>query len=229
MMMMEIEQAVFARKRWVPERMADYGFRHVGQDFILEKDFMDGDFRAVLTVTDQGAVSGQVIDTMTGAEYDQLRRREANGAYVNMVREAYRNLLLEIAGACSADVLFASDQANRLTDFIENKFHVSPDYPFSKTAHSRSYGTFRHEENRKWFALVMNVKRGVVDKSSSEDMVDIINLKIDPKECERLFQMPGIYPAYHMNHRTWISVVLDETVSDEKIMALIETSFALTE
>lgn len=53
--------------------------------------------------------------------------------------------------------------------------------------------------NRKWFALVMNVKRGVVDKSNSEDMVDIINLKIDPKEGERLFQMPGIYPAYHMN------------------------------
>lgn len=75
----------------------------------------------------------------------------------------------------------------------------------------------------------MNVKRGVVDKSASEDMVDIINLKIDPKEGERLFQMPGIYPAYHMNHRTWISVVLDETVPDEKVMALIETSFALTE
>lgn len=226
---MEIEQAVLARKRWLPERMVDYGFRHVGQDFILEKDFMGGDFRAMLTVTDQGAVSGQVIDTMTGEEYDQLRRREANGAYVNMVRAAYEELLLEIAGACSVDVLFASDQANRLTDFMEDKFHVLPDYPFSKTAHSRSYGTFRHGGNRKWFALIMNVKRGVVDKSASEDMVDIINLKIDPKEGEHLCQMPGIYPAYHMNHRTWISVVLDETVSDEKVMALIGTSFALTE
>lgn len=226
---MEIEQAVLARKRWLPERMVDYGFRHVGQDFILEKDFMGGDFRAMLTVTEQGAVSGQVIDTMTGEEYDQLRRREASGAYVNMVRAAYEELLLEIAGACSVDVLFASDQANRLTDFMEDKFHVLPDYPFSKTAHSRSYGTFRHGGNRKWFALIMNVKRGVVDKSASEDMVDIINLKIDPKEGEHLCQMPGIYPAYHMNHRTWISVVLDETVSDEKVMALIGTSFALTE
>ena len=129
---MEIEQAVFARKRWLPERMADYGFRHVGQDFMLEKDFMDGDFRAVLRVSESGAVSGHVVDRMTGEEYDQLRRREANGAYVNMVREAYRNLLLEIAGTCCMDVLFASDQANRLTDFMEDKFHVVPDYPFSK-------------------------------------------------------------------------------------------------
>lgn len=58
--MMEIEQAVFARKRWLPERMVDYGFRHVGQDFILEKDFMGSDFRAVLTVTDQGRCPGRL-------------------------------------------------------------------------------------------------------------------------------------------------------------------------
>ena len=93
---MEIEQAVFGRKRWLPERMVDYGFRHVGQDFMLEKDFMDGDFRAVLRVSESGAVTGHVVDRMTGEEYDQLRRREANGAYVNMVREAYRNLLLGV-------------------------------------------------------------------------------------------------------------------------------------
>ncbi len=68
--MMEIEQAVFARKRWVPEQMVDYGFRHAGQDFMLEKDFMDGDFRAALTVSESGAVTGHVVDRMTGEEYD---------------------------------------------------------------------------------------------------------------------------------------------------------------
>ena len=62
--MMEIEQAVFARKRWLPERMADYGFRHVGQDF------MDGDFKAALTVSESGAATGHVVDRMTGEEYD---------------------------------------------------------------------------------------------------------------------------------------------------------------
>ena len=45
---------------------------------------------------------------------------------------------------------------------------------------------------------------------------------------DELRQIPGIYPAYHMNHKTWISVVLDETLPDEKILELIDTSYQLT-
>ncbi|WP_455089335.1 MmcQ/YjbR family DNA-binding protein [Peptoanaerobacter stomatis] len=38
----------------------------------------------------------------------------------------------------------------------------------------------------------------------------------------------GIYPGYHMNHKHWISVVLNETLSDNEVMKLIENSFSLT-
>lgn len=55
---MEIEDKVFARKRWRKESMLDCGFQEAGHDFLLEKDFMDGDFKSVLKVSDQGAVSG---------------------------------------------------------------------------------------------------------------------------------------------------------------------------
>lgn len=224
---MEIEDKVFARKRWRKQSMLDCGFQEAGHDFLLEKDFMDGDFKAVLKVSDQGAVSGQVIDAMTGEEYNQLRRREADGAYVNMVRTAYEALLLEIASACCTDVLFASDQANRLADRIAEAFGVSPDYPFVHTARYQDYGVFRHRRNRKWFVLMMNVKRSVLE-AGRDEMVDIVNLKIHPEEGESLCRLPGIYPAYHMNHRTWISVLLDDTVDDNRVMSLVKTSFDLT-
>lgn len=32
-----------------------------------------------------------------------------------------------------------------------------------------------------------------------------------------------------MNHKTWISIVLDEGLTDDEVMAFIETSFRLTE
>ncbi|MGP1597592.1 MmcQ/YjbR family DNA-binding protein [Peptoanaerobacter stomatis] len=37
-----------------------------------------------------------------------------------------------------------------------------------------------------------------------------------------------MYPGYHMNHKHWISVVLNETLSDNEVMKLIENSFSLT-
>ena len=38
----------------------------------------------------------------------------------------------------------------------------------------------------------------------------------------------GIYPAFHMNKRYWITVPLDDTFTDEKVLELFEISWDLT-
>lgn len=226
--MIPIEETVFSRKRWIESKMLAYGFHKANKTYILEKTFLDGDFKTVLSVTPKGQVTGKVIDSMTQDEYYQLRQETATGPYVNRVRSAYRSLLTDIADSCCSDVLFASSQANRLTQAILDHFQVKPDFPWEHSARYQSYGAFRHRSNRKWFALIMNVKREVLDKDGNTSPIDILNVKISPAQGEELRKTPGIYPAYHMNHKTWISVVLDETLPDEKILELIDTSYQLT-
>lgn len=224
----EMEELVFARKRWIESQMLAYGFQKIKNTYILEKPLLDGDFKATISVTSKGTVTGTVIDAMTQDEYYQLRQEQATGAYVHTVRGAYISLLKDIAASCCRDVLFASQQANRLTQGILNNFQVKPDFPWERSAPYQAYGTFRHASNRKWFALIMNVKRDVLDKDGNMSLIDILNVKISPSQGEALRQISGIYPAYHMNHKTWISIVLDDTLSDESIMDLINTSYQLT-
>lgn len=226
--MIPIEETVFSRKRWIESKMLAYGFHKENKTYILEKPFLDGDFKAVLSVTLKGQVTGKVIDPMTQDEYYQLQQETATGPYVNRVRSAYRSLLKDIAGSCCSDVLFASSQANRLTQAILDHFQVKPDFPWEHSSRYQSYGAFRHTSNRKWFALIMNVKREVLNKDGNTSLIDILNIKIPPAQGDELRQIPGIYPAYHMNHKTWISVVLDETLPDKKILELIDTSYQLT-
>ena len=226
--MIPVEETVFSRKRWIESKMLAYGFHKANKTYILEKTFLDGDFKTVLSVTPKGQVTGKVIDTITQDEYYQLRQETATGPYVNRVRSAYRSLLTDIADSCCSDVLFASSQANRLTQAILDHFQVKPDFPWEHSSRYQSYGAFRHRSNRKWFALIMNVKREVLDRDGNTSLIDILNVKIPPAQGDELRQIPGIYPAYHMNHKTWISVVLDETLPDEKILELIDTSYQLT-
>ena len=226
--MIPIEETVFSRKRWIESKMLAYGFHKANKTYILEKPFLDGDFKTVLSVTPKGQVTGKVIDSMTQDEYYQLRQETATGPYVNRVRSAYRSLLTDIADSCCSDVLFASSQANRLTQAILDHFQVKPDFPWEHSSRYQSYGAFRHTSNRKWFALIMNVTRDVLNKDGNTSLIDILNVKIPPAQGDELRQIPGIYPAYHMNHKTWISVVLDETLPDEKILELIDTSYQLT-
>ena len=54
--------------------------------------------------------------------------------------------------------------------------------------------------------------------------MEIVNLKVDVREIAELLSQSGIYPAYHMSKKTWVSILLDETVEDQAILALLEKS-----
>lgn len=86
---------------------------------------------------------------------------------------------------------------------------------------------FRHQSNRKWFAVIMEIPRIKLGLSGAE-VICIVNLKCDPRLVGSFRLEQGIYPAYHMSKDHWLSVVLDGTVSDDKLKFLLEMSYDLT-
>ncbi|ERJ81389.1 hypothetical protein HMPREF1987_01702 [Peptostreptococcaceae bacterium oral taxon 113 str. W5053] len=224
---MTLEEKVFERKRFIFEKLVKYGFQKKAEGYLYETDFMKGDFHVVITVSQKGMITGKVIDVMNEEEYNQLHMENLNGAYIGSVRKEYEKLLNEIADACCTTVLFAFDQANRITEMILEKYDVRPDFPWEQTQY-QSYGTFRHVDSGKWFALIMNIKWDALLKDKNKNTVDVLNLKINSQESENLTAIKGIYLGYHMNHKNWISVVLNETLSDNEVLKLIDNSFSLT-
>lgn len=225
---MDIEQKVFSRKRFIAEQMIEYGFVKKDGGYRYEGSFMNGDFSATLTVTDKGEITGKITDNMNGEEYRPLRIDSFQGAFVNSARAAYEEWLGQIAAKCCKDVLFASDQANRIAGQIADCFGVEPDYPWEQSQY-QSYGVFRHADNSKWFALIMNIKRHALLKNGDGNTVDVINLKVDPAKIDKLTEQAGVFPAYHMNRKYWISVSLDDSLNDDDVMSLVGESFKLTE
>lgn len=224
---MTIEQRIFRHRRFMTERLREYGFENRSDCCLLSKEFMDGDFIAEIRVCRNGSVYGRVIDNMTGEEYIPLRMPNYRGAFVGSVREAYEALLLDIADACCTNVAFVSDQSNRIAGLIFDRYSVEPDFPWDEGEHGAS-GVFRHGGGGKWFGIIMNIDMRRLDKSANEEEIDVIDLKVDESRTETLHKIRGIYPAYHMNHRKWISAVLDDTLDDRDVMDLVDESFRLT-
>jgi predicted DNA-binding protein (MmcQ/YjbR family) len=55
-----------------------------------------------------------------------------------------------------------------------------------------------------------------------------INLKCDPeKAIELREQHPGVLPGYHMNKQHWNTIIVDGSVSDEKLIEWIDHSYEL--
>lgn len=113
----------------------------------------------------------------------------------------------------------------KITEYIKRKYKTSPEYPWAKYD---SNAVFRHSDNKKWFALAMSVSRDKLGLPGCGE-INVLNLKMDDMMFrDTLLQEKGILPAYHMNKNHWIAVLLDGTVKEEKIFALIDISFSAT-
>ena len=113
----------------------------------------------------------------------------------------------------------------KVLDYINKKYKVQPEYPWRISPNS---AVFRHSDNNKWFALLMDIPGDKVGLNSA-DYVDVINLKIDDMIFrDMIIQEAGIMPAYHMNKMHWVSVLLDGTVPENKVLDLIDMSYLAT-
>jgi len=112
----------------------------------------------------------------------------------------------------------------QLIKYITEKYNTDKEYPWIKYP---NYVVFRHQENRKWFALIMDIPQNKLGLAGNE-IIDVLNVKCDPIIISSLREESGVYPAYHMNKASWITIALDGSVDNEKIKWLIDMSFELT-
>ena len=102
-------------------------------------------------------------------------------------------------------------------------YDTSPDYPFDEDFET---AVLRHADNRKWYAIVMRVSRRKFGFDSDE-VIDVVNLKLPTEMFGSLGAADGVYPAYHMNKLHWISVLLPDA-PEETVQFLVNVSFEAT-
>ena len=223
-----LEEEVFRHRKPDPDRMLDAEFVRVEGGYLMEAKLPSGDFLARLFIGDDGRVEGKLFDLLNDEEYAPLRNGTFRGPYVESVRSAYAEWLFAVAERCSAPRDFAQGQADRILEAIRKRYGATPDFPWKDEPYRR-FAVLRHADTGKWFALIASFHRTVLEKEApEEEIVDAVNLKIRPEDGDALRARPGIFPAYHMNRRHWITVALDGRLSDDDVLELIETSFRLT-
>lgn len=99
------------------------------------------------------------------------------------------------------------------------------DHPFENDFETT---VLRHGIGGKWFGLLMRVPLNRFFENRT-GVVWVLNLKCAPEDSivwQELFS--HILPAYHMNKRLWISVLLTGDVPAQTLEKLIYKSYLLT-
>ena len=221
---MTIEEEIFKKTKIDFDKLLKYGFKKENSLYKYSKNIRNNSFRIEIEINSKGIVKGKIFDLSFKEEYTNFRIENNIGSFTHQIREEFENLLKDIRNNCFIREDFIYEQSNRIASLIEEKYGDYPEFEWEKFP---GYATFRNKDSKKWYAIIMNLDINKLDKKYNGE-VEIINIKIESNEMKELLKQDGFYPAYHMNKKSWISIVLNNTILDENIMNLIEKSYTYT-
>lgn len=218
---MNIEKEIIKKCILDKDKLIPFGFIKEKDNYKYITNIMNNKFRVEIIINANNELIGKIYDIETNEEYTNFRV-ENLGSFSNSVKEEYINILKNIVSNCYISHYFSFNQTNRIVNEIIKKYNVSPEFLWDKYP---SYGIFRSKSSNKWFAAILNIDKSKVINSESGE-IEIINVKVGDLVNSYLKEK-GIFPAYHMSKKSWITIILNDTCKDEKIMNLIDISYEL--
>lgn len=203
------------------EKLLKYGFIEKENQYEYKTTLIENEFDIIVTFSKNSKLDTKVIDLMSNDEYLLVKVPDATGEYVGKVREKYINKLSEIINQCSEIEVFKSNQAKQVIKYVKEKYDSEPEFLWEKFAGN---AVFRHKENNKWYGALLTISKSKLGLDSDE-LVDIIDLKILPEDIEKVVDNKKYFLGYHMNKKHWFTIVLDGSVPIEKIFEFIDESY----
>ena len=179
----------------------------------------NGAFKADITlVLSDQTLTVQLFDSATGEKY-ALFDMPSHGAFVASLREEVQEIIDDIKAKCFE----TNDLKDDYIAWIKSKFGAEPDYPWPDDA---PYSFVFRCPNEKWFALVMKIKYKQLGLTGNEE-VWVVNMKAEQDAIPTLIDRKSIFPAWHMNKKHWITVLLTAATDFEKLCELTQKSWEL--
>ena len=200
------------------EQLLQFGFKEEAEKLIYRQEILDMSFLIEIVFVDSQLLV-EVYDLEFDEVYSLYSVDSAVGETVQNIREHVENLLRSILGL--------ADQSGKISlEVIDycNKYGGNHVNPFKKHLDILA---FVNEKN-KWYALMSNVEYNKLNKNTDiTTKVKILNVKYPTDRILEIIDNKNIFPAYHMNKKHWISIVLDKNIKLETIKELIDISYSL--
>ncbi len=218
---MNIEEEIFKKSKFDENKLREYGFQKEKRNYQYSKKILDDAFSIDIVIDENFHIQGKIFEVGLNEEYTNFRVQDMSGNFVGIIRGEFIQLLKDIKKNCTIPCLFMFEQSNRIAKSIKENYNDDPIFQWDKFP---GYAIFKNGTTNKWYGIIMNLSRSKLGENSSEE-VEILDIKLEPEKIKKLLKRKGFYEAYHMNKKNWITVILDDTISDEELMGLLGESY----
>jgi predicted DNA-binding protein (MmcQ/YjbR family) len=219
--MKKIDLSILKRKLNY-DTLIDFGFVKEDNSYLFQKDIIDGDFKVVIKIVNEDIFS-YVIDNEFDEEFTNVDVN-TSGEFIGTIKSCYDDVINSFYNSCTYLDLNYNNQVLDIINYINDKYHDDIEYLWEKTPDS---GIFRNKKNNKWYAAILSVKEDRVG-GLTDNIIMVIDLMYYKGETFDIVDNKNIYPGYHMNKNSWITIRLDNSVDNSFIYKYIDISYELS-
>lgn len=205
------------------KKLIKYGFIQEENKLVYHKRILDDQFEVYVEVGDNGTFS-KVIDLFGDEEYVLVDVQDAQGEFVGKVREAYETVLNDIIEKCTTANVFKQNQTKYIIEYIRKKYHDELEFLWEKYDDN---AIWRNKQNQKWYGALLTVKEDRVG-GCPDKTIEVLDLRYQKESIENIVDGKKVFPGYHMNKKSWITVKLDNTLENSEVEKLIDNSYELS-
>lgn len=205
------------------EKLKEYGFTLNGDNYVYEKNLSNSHFKVIIEINKHKQIS-KVIDLDVDDEYVLVDVPDASGNFVGQIREEYNDIIKDIISKCTEYNVFKESQSKEIIEYIKNKYNDDLEYLWEKFPDD---AIWRNKTSNKWYGALMKIPQNKIGMKG-DNLIEIIDLRYPKDNITDILKKKGIYPGYHMNKKSWITIILDNSVDTKEIYKLIDQSYEIS-
>lgn len=205
------------------EQLLKYGFKQENDRYSYQTKIQDSQFEIEVAISSKESYS-KIIDLENDEEFVLVDVETSTGQFVGQLRQEYGNVIDDIIRKCTSKETFRSKQAKEVIDYVEQKYGDKLEFLWEKFDDN---AIWRNKQNNKWYGILLTLSERKLGLESDK-VVEVIDLRYQKEEIEIILNKPNVFPGYHMNKKSWITIKLDGTIDTKKIYYLIDNSYNLS-
>lgn len=205
------------------KQLLEYGFKKKNDVYTYETKIHNDQFEINVIISDKENYS-KLIDLENESEFILVDIETSTGQFVGSLRQEYNEIIEDIVVKCTSKEAFKSEQSKEVIQYIESKYGDNLEFLWEKFDNN---AIWRNKQNQKWYGVILTIseeKLGI----KSDKIVEAIDLRYQKEKIENIVDNEKVFPGYHMNKKSWITIKLDESVDTDTIIELIDNSYNLS-
>ncbi len=204
-------------------KLLKYGFIKDNEKYIYKKNIHDNQFEINIIISDKERYS-TLIDKESKTEFALVDIENAEGQFIGNLRQEYDKTIQDIIVKCTDKEVFRNSQSKEIIKYIYQKYNDKLEFLWEKFDDN---AICRNKQNNKWYAVFLKISEKKLGLES-DNQVEIIDLRYQKEKIENLLKNKNIFPGYHMNKKSWITLKLDNSLTTKEIYNLIDNSYKLS-